>query len=166
MGADVTIVRAGAERLDDLEPLWKVLQEHHTSVAPTLGGFEARSPDEAWTRRRAKYEKWLRDPDAFVLLAERGGRPVGYALVTVGESFQGWATGERVADVETLSVLPDVRGAGVGTLLMDAVEDALAHVGIEALQLLVVAPNAEAIRFYERRGLTMASNIMLGRVGN
>lgn len=96
---DVRIVRAGAERLADIEPLWKGLQEHHAAVAPTLGGLEARTPEEAWERRRVKYELWLDDPDAFLLLAERDGRAVGYALVTLGEGSQGWAAGERVADV-------------------------------------------------------------------
>jgi len=163
--AAVAIVRAGLERLDDLEPLWKALQDHHAAVAPTLGGLGARTADEAWERRRKKYAAWLEDPAAFALFAEREGRPVGYALVTVGEGPQGWAAGERVADVETLSVLAEERGRGVGTQLMDAVEDELLQRGISELRLLVIAPNAEAIRFYERRGLTTVSQVMLGRIG-
>jgi alpha/beta hydrolase fold len=43
----VRIVRAGAEPLTDIEPLWKALQEHHAAVAPTLGGHEARTPEDA-----------------------------------------------------------------------------------------------------------------------
>ena len=85
--------------------------------------------------------------------------------MTLGEGPQGWATGERVADVQTLSVLPDARGEGVGTLLMDAVEQELARGGVHELRLLVIAPNVEAIRFYEHRGLTTVSQLMMGRLG-
>lgn len=164
MGAELAIVRAGVERLDDLEPLWNALQEHHAAIAPTLGGLVVRTPDEAWERRRARYAAWLEDPDAFILIAEREGRPVGYALVTVTGAFEGWAAGERVADVQTLSVLTDERGRGVGARLMDAVEGELAKRGIGEYRLIVIAPNAEAIRFYERRGLATVSHVMLGRI--
>lgn len=41
----ITIVRAGAERVEDLEPLWRALQEHHAELAPTLAGARARSAD-------------------------------------------------------------------------------------------------------------------------
>lgn len=160
----VRIVRAGVERLADIEPLWKALQAHHAAVAPTLAGYEARSPEDAWERRRVKYEVWLGDPDAFVLLAERDGRPVGYALVTIGEGPAGWKSGEQVADVETLSVISEARGEGVGTLLMDAVEEELIRLDVRELRLLVIAPNAEAIHFYERRGLTTVSQVMMGGV--
>ena len=47
---------------------------------------------------------------------------------------------------------------------MDAVEQELVRIGVSELRLLVIAPNAEAIRFYERRGLTTVSQVMLGRV--
>jgi ribosomal protein S18 acetylase RimI-like enzyme len=57
-------------------------------------------------------------------------RAVGYALVTIGEGPQGWAAGDRVADVQTLSVLSVARGEGVGTLLMDAVEEELSRVSM------------------------------------
>ena len=160
----VAIVRAGRERIDDLERLWRTLHEHHASLAPTLGGLSARSVEDSWTRRRARYEVWLEDPEAFVLMAERVGEPVGYALVTVGEGYLGWGEADRLANVETLSVLADERGQGIGSRLMDAVEDELARAGIGEYRLVVVAPNVEALSFYERRGLEPVAKTMLGRV--
>lgn len=162
---DVRVVRAGAERIGELEPLWRALHDHHTAIAPTLAGYQVRPAAESWQRRRARYEVWLSDPDAFVLLAERGSTPVGYALVTLGAGLDGWDAGERVGDVQTLAVRHDARGEGVGSLLLDAVDDRLAALGVVALRLLVVAPNMDAIRFYERRGLVTASQAMLGRIG-
>lgn len=164
MVADVEIHRAGAERIDELEPLWSALQQYHVTVAPTLGGVRPRSSEDAWRRRRAKYAAWLDDPATFILLAERAARPVGYAFVTVGEGFQGWAADDRVADVQTLSVLPEDRGRSVGTRLMDAVEDEVLRLGVTQLRLLVISPNTEAIRFYEHRGLAAVSQVMFGPI--
>jgi hypothetical protein len=42
---------------------------------------------------------------------------------------------------------------------MDAVEDELALLEVGDLRVLVVAPNAEAIRFYERRGLVKVTQV-------
>ncbi len=99
------------------------------------------------------------------MIAERSGDVVGYALVSMGESPAGWEYGERLADVETLSVLPAMRGQGIGTLLMDALEDELVRLGIAEFRVLVIAANADALRFYEHRGLTPISQVLLGRTG-
>ena len=165
MEEDLRIVRAGWERIDELRSLWCSLQEHHVGVAPTLGGLPARSPEESWKWRRRKYAAALKEPDAFVMIAERAGASVGYALVSLAEGPSGWDYGERTADVETLSVAPAVRGQGVGTRLMDAVEQELRRIGIRAFRVLVIAANADARRFYEGRGLIPISQVLLGRVG-
>jgi GNAT superfamily N-acetyltransferase len=118
--------------VDDLEPLWHSLQEHHAGLAPRLDGAKARTPSGAWRLRRPRYLAALADPDAFVMIAEQAERPVGYALVSLGQSPSGWDLGDRVADVETLSILPSARGRGIGSALMDAVEDELARLGVSA----------------------------------
>ena len=64
-----------------------------------------------------------------------------------------WPTSERAGEVETLSVHPDARGRGIGTLLLRAVEDALAGLGVDELSLHVVSNNHKATAFYERHGL-------------
>lgn len=56
-------------------------------------------------------------------------------------------TGERAAELETLAVLPSSRGRGVGSRLMDAVDDELARLGIDDLWVAVVAGNDAARRF-------------------
>lgn len=162
---EVRIVRAGRERIPDLEPLFGALHDHQVRVAPTLTNFENRSADEAWLRRRAKYEKWLGEPGAFVLLAEGGGRAVGYALVSLGGGYDSWHSPERIGDVHDLAVLPDARGRGIGMMLMDAVEDELRSVGVTHCRLRVIARNHDAIEFYERRGMSRVSTIFLQPIG-
>lgn len=161
---EVRIDRCGLERIGDLEPLYRVLHAHHTTVAPALAGMAARSAADAWRARAARYERWLAVPEAFVAIASRDRQPVGYALVSFGDGFQGWASGDRVADVVDLAVLPEMRGRGVGSALLDAVEEQLAQLEIERYRLLVLAANADAARFYARRGLEVVSHVMLGRV--
>lgn len=164
VAADVKIARAGAERINELEPLWSALQEYHASIAPTLAGMPVRAVEDSWAMRRAKYERWLQEPDAFVLIAERSGRPIGYAFVRVLDAGSGWGSDERLGELETLSVVSEERGQGVGALLLDAVEDELAALGVHGLQLAVVTPNADAIRFYERRGFETVMQVMHGAV--
>jgi GNAT superfamily N-acetyltransferase len=114
----IEIVSAGAERIDDLEPLWGSLSEHHVAVAPHLRELgPLRSPAESWQVRRALYEEWLAEPDAFVLIAEGGGTPIGYAVVHTRGSEESWDTGDRIAVLETLAVLPSHRGDGIGGAL-------------------------------------------------
>jgi ribosomal protein S18 acetylase RimI-like enzyme len=144
------IVRAGRDRINDLEPLWKELHVHHAAITPHFG--PARSPEESWLRRKANYESWFEDPGTFILIAEKESHPVGYALVRFIEGSETWRTSERVAEIETLSVLPEFRGSGLGTALMEAVYSELEKEGVQEISLAVVATNTDALRFYERHG--------------
>jgi GNAT superfamily N-acetyltransferase len=159
------IVRAGRERIDDLQPLWESLHEHHATIAPHLTELgPVRNPAESWAVRRALYEDWLAEPGAFVLLAESGGRPVGYALVHLRGPEETWATGERIGVLETLAVLPGERGRGIGSALFERLYEELRSVGVRELEVSVIARNAEALRFYERQGLLPFTVSFLGRL--
>lgn len=150
MPDDVSLELGRGELLDELEPLWLSLFRHHAAVGP--GPFIAEG--ESWLHRRRFYDGVLAHPDSFVLVARRGGRAVGYALVAVHEGADDtWPTGETHAEVETLAVLPDERGQGLGTRLLDAVDDRLRRLGITTLFIAVMAGNDDALRFYQRRGL-------------
>jgi ribosomal protein S18 acetylase RimI-like enzyme len=148
----IRIVRGGAERIPDLEPLWLSLRAHHASVAPQLGPL--RTPADSWRRRRAKYERWLREPDAFALIAEAPEGPVGYAMVRFRDGPDTWETEDRVAELETLSVLPDARKGGIGTALVDAVRAEVRRLAGAELWLTVVATNTGALQFYDKCGFT------------
>ncbi|MEO8425362.1 MAG: GNAT family N-acetyltransferase [Actinomycetota bacterium] len=162
---DVLIVRAGAERLDELEPLWKSLQEHHRSVDPGVPGIPPRSADDSWPRRRVKYVEWLLHPDAFVLLAEGSSGPVGYALVSIHEPADDThVTGERWAELQSLSIEPSRRRTGLGTRLMERIYEELRTMKVEELAIGVIATNLGAMRFYERQGFHPWVVTTLGKV--
>ncbi|HEY3758120.1 MAG TPA: GNAT family N-acetyltransferase [Solirubrobacteraceae bacterium] len=147
----ISIRRLDPTDLNRVEPLWNALREHHASVTPAAGAPRPRA--DSWARRRAQYERWLSERDAFVLIAELDGAAVGYAMVHLRVGSPTWPASERAGEVETLSVLPSARGGGIGTLLLRAVEDELAELGVEEFSLHVVSNNDKAMAFYERHGL-------------
>lgn len=153
----------GSRDLEALEPLWNALQQRHADVMPRLGpATPPRSTAASWSRRRAKYEAWLAADETFFLLAEVDRQPVGYAFVTVGAESAGWATG-RLATLETLSVLPDWRGSGVGGDLMEAVWRRLDGLEIEEMTITAVSSNTDSHRFYERHGFARSFVTFYGR---
>jgi GNAT superfamily N-acetyltransferase len=150
--------------LDVLEPLWNALQAHHSAISPDLGKRTPnRDPDEAWRVRRSKYEQWLQDPDTFFVLAEIAGEPVGYAFVTLGQGYASWQTGPRLAELETLSVLPEHRGGGVGSALLHAVWSHLAERGVEDMAITTTTTNVDSHRFYEREGFQQRFAVYYGK---
>lgn len=154
MQTDMTLRFANShDELDRVEPLWDALQEHHARIAPSLAGVAPkRSLTDAWRHRRAKYERWLQDPDTFFVIAERAEQPLGYAFVTIGPSYASWDAGERLAELESLSVLPAHRSQGVGEALLEAAWSRLAELGVEDLAITTGVANVDSHRFYERHG--------------
>lgn len=150
--------------LDALEPLWNALQAHHTAISPDLGlRTPSRDPGEAWRVRRSKYERWLQHRDTFFVLAEVAGDPVGYAFVTVGPGYASWQTGPRLAELETLSVLPEHRGGGVGSALLSAVWSHLTKQGVEDMAITTTTTNVDSHRFYEREGFQQRFAVYYGK---
>ena len=159
---DALITAIGAGRLSELEPLWRSLHRHHRSVAdlPVLA-----DDGLSWQRRRDGYRALLDTPDAFILLATVGERPVGYAVVKIRAGDDDtWPVGAHLAELISLAVAVDARGRGIGSALMDAVDAELARRGVRDLEVAVMAGNDRARRFYERRGLRVGE-LLLYRFG-
>ena len=81
------------------------------------------------------------DPECVHFLARREGAPVGCARLR--------PTGRREAKVERVAVLPELRDAGLGRLLMDAVEAEAQRRGWRELVLHAQLP---VVGFYHRLG--------------
>jgi N-acetyltransferase len=152
------------EELAALEPVWNALQAHHSEITPNLGSrTPKRAMPDAWRIRRSKYEHWLGDPDTFFVVAETDSDVVGYAFVTIGMPYASWATGDRLAELETLSVLADQRGKGIGESLIDAVWKHLAELGVEDMQITTTVTNVDAQRFYEQHGFARRFAVYYGK---
>jgi RimJ/RimL family protein N-acetyltransferase len=152
------------EELDTLEPIWNALQAHHVEITPDLGSrTPKRTLPDAWRIRRSKYERWLNRPDTFFVVAESNGEPVGYAFVTIGLPYAGWETGDRLAELETLSVLAERRGEGIGAALIDTAWKRLAELDVEDMAITTTVTNVDAQRFYERQGFSKRFAVYYGK---
>ncbi|HEY2986013.1 MAG TPA: GNAT family N-acetyltransferase [Jatrophihabitantaceae bacterium] len=150
-----TLRRGTRADLPLLEPLWVSVHHRHAEAMPELAPYV--SDAQTWAVRGALYAELLAKPDTVLLLAEVDAGPIGYGLahvMAVGDTWlpDTWATGARIGEIESLSVLPEYRGRGVGTRLLDALEHELDNDGVRDLVLGVLPGNAAAIRLYERRG--------------
>lgn len=153
-GDATTIERGGLGDIDALRDLWLELHHHHARVGPQSGEFT--DDETSWRIRSSSYREWLAKPGSFVLLARTAGRLVGYALVHVMESGpelrDSWEVPDTIAEIETVVVTADARGAGLGSRMLDAVDAELDRLGIDGVVVGVVPGNDGAQRLYERRG--------------
>jgi GNAT superfamily N-acetyltransferase len=127
----MTLLRPG--RTDDADVLADIHTRSRAAAMPWLPVLHEESETRAWMR-----DVVLADQE--VLVAERDGRPVGFAAVE-GE----W--------LEQLYVAPEAIGTGVGRRLLDAVKARCPG----GLSLYVFARNARARRFYEAAGFVLVA---------
>ncbi len=110
-------------------------------------------------RQRAGLDLILAAPHVrVVMVAEAGGQVVGMAT---GQLVVSTAEGGLSAWLEDVIVQRELRGQGIGRLLILAVEEWAAARGASRLQLLADAGNAAALAFYRRLGWTRTQLICL-----
>jgi ribosomal protein S18 acetylase RimI-like enzyme len=153
--ATLRIVKGSANDVPALEPLWVAVHHVHQEAMPELAPYV--SDAETWAQLSRHYEHLFEKPETELLLAFDGDELVGYALthvLPVEDTFipDTWRTGERIGELESLSVLPSHRGEGIGSALLDAVDDAFEARGIRDVIVGALARNDGALRLYERRG--------------
>lgn len=144
-----TVRGAGSRDLEALLPLVEAFQE-----------FE-RIPFEIDSARR-NLGRLLEDPRlGQVLLAEKAGRLIGYAILTYGYDLEfggmdAYLTDLFLADVE--------RGHGLGQWLLAEVERAARAAGVQALHLMVAPQNHRAHHIYHRAGFHVSPRLFLTKL--
>jgi ribosomal protein S18 acetylase RimI-like enzyme len=96
---------------------------------------------------RAAMRRIVEEPKTATWIAADEGGMAGFAVV---EWFP--TRGGTNAYIQTIEVMPERRGHGVGAELLDRVEQSAREAGARAIGLHVDAENASAIRLYERLG--------------
>ena len=98
--------------------------------------------------------------DSAVFLARIGDRPVGVATVTTSAGIELGLS----AELEDLYVVPEARGAGIGSALIDAVRGWCRSRGC-SLVAVVVTPEGQAnhnlVAYYTRRGFHETGRTLL-----
>jgi N-acetylglutamate synthase-like GNAT family acetyltransferase len=132
--------------LEACRALWRELTEWHQRIYrdDSIGGegdlgrffdehLERVGPERIW-------------------VAEQDGRVVGFAgLIVDGRS----------SELEPLVVSEEMRGRGVGRALTEAVVAAARGLGLRRVQVRPAARNAQALRFFHRRGFDVLGQIEL-----
>jgi len=149
------ITRGNADDIDSLEPLWVAVHHAHRAAMPELAPYV--DDAETWREHRPLYVSLFERPDTFLFLARVDGELVGYALGCVAPAAEGWAAdtwrvGDRIGELESLSVLPDHRGEGIGSKLLDAVDQEFAKLDVDDVVIGALPGNTGALKLYERRG--------------
>jgi GNAT superfamily N-acetyltransferase len=140
MSEERRVVELGVGDVDLVEGLWKEMVGHHREL--TGGTYPLRDDETAWQRRRAQYVEWLEGGDGFLYLVPGEGAeqvPLGYAFLRIASSGPTWNLGDRVGDLESLSVTAAARGMGVGTELIAHCREALRELGVKWWSVSVVS---------------------------
>jgi len=128
-------------RRNDLEALVRLCADHAV--------FERSEYDPAGAAERLAGLLFGPEPRLHCLVAERDGRPVGYASWSIEVST--WEASLH-AHMDGLYLDEDVRGAGVGRRLMARLTRDARAAGCREVQWQTPAFNARAMDFYERLG--------------
>lgn len=127
---DVTVRLGSAE---DAHTLADLYSDARRAAVPQMP--PSMHTDES---HRAYYTRQLDEDEITVWVAESDGEPVGFAMCT--PTF-----------LEGLYVRPDLKGQGIGSLLLDVVE--ATHP--DGYELWVFESNTGAQRLYDQRGLVV-----------
>jgi GNAT superfamily N-acetyltransferase len=143
---ELRIRRAGAGDVDALLTISSGLW------AEDAGTHDPEVMNTDWPAQhgRASFEALIDDPDRLGLLAEVGGDLAGGLMGSFPELTP--FVRLREARLNSLWVLPDHRGAGVGGPLVDAFLDWARERGAPYAIVTAFAANTGAQRFYERQG--------------
>jgi GNAT superfamily N-acetyltransferase len=163
MADDLHIESLDPADIELVGPLWKQLMDHIAALPDAL--VPVRPSEESWALERVEILDELAG-ESFVLVARRGGRAIGYAFVCVeSKPDPVWYTGDKHALLATLSVDEAERGDGVGSALMDAVDEELERRGVEDVEIGVDTGNKVAAHLYESRGYRPDFQIFYGSPG-
>jgi ribosomal protein S18 acetylase RimI-like enzyme len=148
------VVELDASEVDRVAHLFQELVEFHGEVVE--GVWPVRRPQDAWAHRRGQYLEWLGEGRARMLAAVRATEPQatpdGYAVLSIGPGGASWDLGERIGELETLTVAEAARGQGIGTMLIEACREQLRAEGVRHWGVAVVEANEGAIRLYRWAG--------------
>jgi GNAT superfamily N-acetyltransferase len=126
-----------------------------TADAPVLGRmlwdfnteFETETDDADVLAER--FGRLLALPEIVAVLAEDGGDPVGFALVSLRPAI--WFDGP-VAQLEELYVVPSLRSGGIGSQVLDLCRRLARELGSPEMHINVDEVDVDTRRFYERHG--------------
>jgi GNAT superfamily N-acetyltransferase len=125
---------------DEAEDIARLLHDFNTEFHTPSPGVDALA---------GRLRVLLGGDDTFAVVA--GTPPVSVALVTVRPNV--WYSG-RVALLDEMYVVPDRRGQGIGSAVIEHFVSIARVRGVELIEINVDEGDVDAQRFYERHGFS------------
>jgi ribosomal protein S18 acetylase RimI-like enzyme len=139
---NVSIRPTSPEDLDDVTRLYLALKEHHSQLRPDIPRY--RVSDGQWEKVA---DRALRDPDLVTLVAEAGGRVVGFTKLAFVEKPWGLS-----CEIDTMVVEDAYRNRGIGAEMLRAAEVEAYRRDAKGLRVDVLLENYDGREFYQRAG--------------
>ncbi len=120
-----------------------------------IKAYEALNDYKYRTRKEVKnYFKWLykRDKDGFWVAEEKEA----FAGCVAGDAYWVNPEGEKVLEIHEIFVIPEFRGRGIGTMLLEKILFYGIEQGKKLAELWVGKTNYSAIKFYKKFGFKEA----------
>jgi ribosomal protein S18 acetylase RimI-like enzyme len=144
----IKIVNATIEDYDNFLGVFKEIEEYHRVNAPWK--FQKPEPE---LFPRDYFHKVIADEKGIFFLAKDNAEIIGYLIAYKEKSpDRSMLKPRKYIHVDDLSVRSDYRKKGIGTLLMDKLEELAKKNKIYEMELNVWCFNKGAIKFYENKG--------------
>lgn len=143
-----------------LAELFSQLHRHHCEIAPQ----KHRMPSYDFFEK--EIEEILADDKQTVLVSceESGDNINAYAVFKIMDINSEQKAPRKVCFIDCFAVAERARRNGVGSLLFNAVRQFGREQGCNAVQLGVDAENGDAIKFYEKMGLSPRTFILTEQI--
>lgn len=141
----IKIRKATLEDLESISAFSKKLFEHETRFNKEF--------NQEWTYSETGQEYFkgrLKSDKSIVLVAEVDSKVVGYAITHM-ENFA-FRNRNPLAELENMFVEEEVRGKGVGTMLVEETKKILKERKVPRIKVQAFYPNKQAINFYKKLG--------------
>lgn len=92
---------------------------------------------------------WLREPEVMTVIILTGADPLGFAMVTLER--EKWFEPRR-AHLLAIGVFPEEQRKGIGTALLNHVEEIAWSYGVEEMLLWTAVDNQQALSFFQNTG--------------
>lgn len=139
--------KAAVEDLDAIQELSiRLSEKEEEEFDPTI--------DPEWNSTEDATEYFgerITENNGFAMVAEEDGKVTGYTIGSITETEE-YRDDLKVAELETMYILPKYRGKGIGTELVNQFNSWSEEKDADRLRVEATAQNKDAIRFYRENG--------------
>ncbi len=139
----------------------RLMGEQDLPALVEIDSLASGSPRPEYIQAKARQSVQSAHGPVIALVAELDGQVVGFLM---GEVFLGeFGVPESVANVDTVGILPQAQGQGVGRLLMEEFIIHLRKVGVERIRTMVDWYQWDLLGFFRAAGFSPGTSIVLER---